>query len=118
MFRGCAPVHVVYFAVREQNCPFSRCYVVARCSSFPSSPNHGSISCTNARDAGSVCIYSCKPGYRLTGGSASTTCELSGTDASWNGSAPNCIRKQGRLYSTLAYRIIYQLVNQNEHDGD
>ena len=67
---------------------------VARCSPPLSAPAHGRISCTSSRSAaGSHCTFSCSPGYRLTGGTATRNCVLSGSTASWSGSNPNCIRE-------------------------
>ena len=70
------------------------CLIDARCSSPLIPPTNGNVSCTSFTDAGSVCTYSCDPGYRLSGGSANRTCgAISALNATWAGSPPNCTRK-------------------------
>ena len=45
------------------------------------------------REVGSRCVYSCTSGYKLTGGTSTRTCVVSGDTASWDGLESSCTRK-------------------------
>ena len=64
--------------------------LASRCSSIPSVPSYGNMTCSSARDVGSQCTFACSSGYRLTGGTDTRTCTLSEDNASWNGTTPSC----------------------------
>ena len=90
--------------------------LVAECSSSLSRPHHGDVSCTRSRSSGSECTYSCSTGFQLTGGSPTRICALSGSTASWDGSAPTCARKCSSLIPDFcdSFEFVY-LINSIYH---
>ncbi|XP_072040200.1 E-selectin-like isoform X2 [Amphiura filiformis] len=49
--------------------------------------DHGSLSCSESFQYGSVCQYKCAVGFDISGGSSSLTCSK---DGMWNGIVPMC----------------------------
>ena len=49
---------------------------------------------------GSRVTYTCNPGYRMTSGSSSRTCQL---DGQWSGSHPTCTRKSTLCHFNIFY---------------
>ena len=63
--------------------------VVSRCASSLTPPANGTVNCTNGREVGSECFFSCFTDYEFYG-STTRICIDSGNTANWNGSETNC----------------------------
>nr|XP_002125315.1 P-selectin [Ciona intestinalis] len=62
--------------------------VPTTCNPPQRAPGNGRVTCTNDNLLGSVCTFSCRGGYFLSG-SQRTTC---GADNSWDNAPPTCIK--------------------------
>ena len=62
---------------------------VTHCASSLTPPANGTVNCTNGREVGSECFFSCFTDYEFYG-STTRICIDSGNTANWNGSETNC----------------------------
>ncbi|KAG9330843.1 hypothetical protein JZ751_021931 [Albula glossodonta] len=74
---------------------------IAHHCSQPELPPHADISAVELPSLGYTLIYTCQPGFYLTGGSEHRTCR---SDGSWTGKAPLCTadnRPSGTTFGTI-----------------
>ncbi|CAK8676046.1 unnamed protein product [Clavelina lepadiformis] len=53
----------------------------------------GSVACSNETKVGSICIFTCQPGYLIVGSSELECLEKNSTTALWDGEPPDCQAK-------------------------
>ena len=75
--------------------PFSTFFSEVTCNPDYSSGNvtNGDVKCSDKNNFNSVCSFSCKDGYDVTG-TANLTCTDKGT---WDGDEPTCVGRDSQV---------------------
>lgn len=68
-------------------------------------PTDGSVVLTDGTNVDSSATYSCDEGFALYNGDHSRTCHLNAAEdaATWDGQAPECLRKQTYIAVSLSW---------------